>query len=92
MSEYRVDDSKYCAGGCHLIFRKTQINDPLYGEFVFDVFALVGGSNGTEIEVGTIDDLDQVRKFVDEFESKAGTKVLGTTIKDGYGDLDQDWS
>ena len=84
MSEYEVNVSNYGAGTCHLIFRKTLIYDD---EIVYDVFALVGGSNGNEIEVGTVDNLEQVDRFVEEFQEEAGTKVLGKTIKDGYGDL-----
>lgn len=84
MSEYEVNVSNILAGACHLIFRKTLIYDD---DIVYDVFALVGGSNGKEIEVGTVDNLEQVDRFVDEFEEKSGTKVLGKTIKEGYGDL-----
>ena len=89
MSEYRIDDLKFMARTCHLIFRKTLIWDD---EIVYDVFALVGGSNGKEIEVGTIDDLNQVDRFVNEFQSQAGTKVIGTSILDGYDDLKEDWT
>lgn len=88
MTEYRIDDSNFMAGHCHLKFRKTLIWSD---EIVYDVFALVGGSNGKEIEVGTIDDLNQIDKFIDELQSKSGTVVLGTTILDGYDDLKEDW-
>ncbi len=88
MSEYEVNVSNILADTCHLIFRKTLIYDD---EIVYDVFALVGGSNGKEIEVGTVDNLEQVGRFVDEFQEESGTKVLGKTIKDGYDDLKEDW-
>lgn len=88
MSEYEITDPNILAGTCHLIFRKTLIYDD---EIVYDVFALVGGSNGNEIEVGTVDNLEQVDRFIDEFQEESGTKVLGKTIKNGYGDLKQDW-
>lgn len=85
MSEYEVDTTNFLADTCHLIFRKTLIYDD---EIVYDVFALV---DGNEIQVGTVDNLEQVDRFIDEFQEKAWTKVLGKTIKDGYDDLKQDW-
>lgn len=84
MSEYEVNVSNILADTCHLVFRKTLIYDV---DIVYDVYALVGGSNGKEIMVGTVDNLEQVDRFVDEFEEKSGTTVLGKTIKEGYGDL-----
>ena len=88
MSEYRVDYSNFLYETSHLIFRKTLVWDD---EIVYDVFALMGEASGREIEVGTIDDLNQIDKFIDELEFESGTKVIGITILDGYDDLKEDW-
>lgn len=87
MSEYIINN-RISADNCQLIFRKTLIYDD---EIVYDVYAIIGDTNGKEIEVGTIDNIKQIDKFVEEFEEKSGTKVLDKTIKEGYDDFKEDW-